>query len=54
MPRCGTAFDENSPLLGGASAKGAGVGCASPAKAHPGCLRDRCRSGSHPSKGGDF
>ena len=38
MPRYGTAFDETSPLLGG-SAKGAGVGCESPAKTHPVCLR---------------
>ena len=39
MPRCGTALDENSPLLGGACAKGAGLGCTSLAKTHPVCLR---------------
>jgi len=31
--------DENTPLLGGASAAGAGVGCAWPAGTHPGALR---------------
>jgi len=30
------------------------VGYALLGKTHPGCLRDRCGSGSHPSNGGDF
>jgi len=48
MPRCVPTFDENIPLLGGASAKGARVGSALWAKTHPGCLRQP------PLRGGDF
>jgi len=54
MPPCGATFDENSPLSGGVSAYGRWGGLYIVGKAHPGCLRDHCRCGSHPSDEGDF
>ena len=47
MPRCGAKLRESIPLLGGASARGAGVGGELLGKPTPSA------SGSHPSDG-DF
>ena len=59
MPRCGPTVDENSPLLGGASPRGAGLGFALLGKPTPSAfaiaVAARPLSLRHPPlPGGDF
>ena len=54
MQRGGPTFDEDSPLLGGAGARGAGVGCASLGKPTPSAFATAVVAAATPPREGIF